>query len=118
MQRFTTSVFPSTNDDVVTSPYNALLSLARLTEHTDCVLPVENGALQDICSGLEGRARLLRPGTRAAGEWVGPSGAALHCLKYGTWKTLRINAFEATQAHLCLYPPHPGGSCRHGRQAL
>lgn len=33
--RFTASVFPSEDDDVVTSPYNALLSLAQLAEHAD-----------------------------------------------------------------------------------
>ncbi|KAL9652838.1 hypothetical protein ABK040_010870 [Willaertia magna] len=47
---FTTCVFPSKDsDDVVTSPYNAILSLNELTEHSDCVLPIENQALFDMC---------------------------------------------------------------------
>ncbi|PNH06176.1 Tubulin epsilon chain [Tetrabaena socialis] len=46
--RFTGSVFPSEEDDVVTSPYNAMLALAQLVEGADCVLPVENQALIDI----------------------------------------------------------------------
>jgi tubulin epsilon len=46
--RFTASVFPSEDDDVVTSPYNALLACSKLVEHADCVLPLENQALIDI----------------------------------------------------------------------
>lgn len=54
--RFTASVFPSEDDDVVTSPYNALLAASKLVEHADCVLPVENQALIEICNrcGLVG----------------------------------------------------------------
>ncbi|XP_064394668.1 tubulin epsilon chain-like [Halichondria panicea] len=47
--RFTTAVFPSADDDVVTSPYNSVLALHELTERADCVLPVDNQALMDIC---------------------------------------------------------------------
>lgn len=57
MFRFTTSVFPSEDDHVVTSPYNAMMSLSKLIEHADCVLPLENQALLDICRILENRAR-------------------------------------------------------------
>ncbi|XP_073390075.1 uncharacterized protein [Physcomitrium patens] len=46
--RFTQSIFPSADDDVITSPYNSLLSTMALTEHADCVLPLENQALLDI----------------------------------------------------------------------
>ncbi|KAG5455508.1 MAG: Tubulin/FtsZ, GTPase domain-containing protein [Olpidium bornovanus] len=70
--RFQTVVFPSEEDDVVTSPYNSVLALQRLTETSDCVLPVENGALMDIC-GKQDAAGKLRPavgckaGTRLTG---------------------------------------------------
>ena len=40
--RFVTAVFPSDDDDVITSPYNSVLAMKQLTEHADCVLPVEN----------------------------------------------------------------------------
>ena len=40
--RFVTSVYPSAEDDVITSPYNSVLAMRELTEHADCVLPVEN----------------------------------------------------------------------------
>lgn len=51
--RFACSVFPSDDDDVVTSPYNALLALNQLLEHADCVLPLENQALQEIATRVE-----------------------------------------------------------------
>eukprot|EP00741_Cyanophora_paradoxa_P019504 tig00021127_g18827.t1 len=51
--RFTTAVFPSADDDVVTSPYNSVLALNELAEHSDCVLPIENQALLEICSRAE-----------------------------------------------------------------
>jgi tubulin epsilon len=46
--RFTASVFPSKNDDVITSPYNSLLALNKLIEHADCVIPIDNEALINI----------------------------------------------------------------------
>eukprot|EP00357_Protocruzia_adherens_P006593 CAMPEP_0114993620 /NCGR_PEP_ID=MMETSP0216-20121206/12637_1 /TAXON_ID=223996 /ORGANISM="Protocruzia adherens, Strain Boccale" /LENGTH=481 /DNA_ID=CAMNT_0002357295 /DNA_START=138 /DNA_END=1583 /DNA_ORIENTATION=+ len=51
--RFTTCVFPSENDDVVTSPYNSIMSLNQLISHSDCVLPIDNQALMDICHRIE-----------------------------------------------------------------
>lgn len=45
VNRFVSAVFPSANDDVVTSPYNALLATHQLIEFADAVLPVENEAL-------------------------------------------------------------------------
>ncbi|XP_065886602.1 tubulin epsilon chain-like [Dysidea avara] len=47
--RFTTAVYPSGEDDVITSPYNSVLAMKELTDKADCVLPVENQALLDIC---------------------------------------------------------------------
>ena len=46
---FSACVFPSKDDDVITSPYNSLLSLNELSENSDCVLPIENQALYDMC---------------------------------------------------------------------
>ncbi|GAA5833566.1 hypothetical protein JCM11251_003528 [Rhodosporidiobolus azoricus] len=46
----TYSVFPdSTNSDIVVQPYNALLSLQRLTEYADSVVVLDNKALQNLC---------------------------------------------------------------------
>lgn len=49
--RFNTVVFPE--DDVVTGPYNSMLAMYQLTEHSDCVLPVDNRALFDILNKIE-----------------------------------------------------------------
>mmetsp|Transcript_13598 Transcript_13598/g.21240 ORF Transcript_13598/g.21240 Transcript_13598/m.21240 type:complete len:460 (-) Transcript_13598:203-1582(-) len=51
--RFTNSVFPSEDDDVVTSPYNSALALHQLSEHADCVLPTDNRALAEICRRVQ-----------------------------------------------------------------
>jgi tubulin epsilon len=51
--RFTVSLFPSEDDDVVTSPYNSMLSLAKLVEHADAVLPIENQALYDMVAKVD-----------------------------------------------------------------
>ncbi|KAJ4461873.1 putative Tubulin epsilon chain [Paratrimastix pyriformis] len=54
--RFATSVFPSENDDVTTSPYNSVLALGQLIEHADCVLPLHNEALMEICERTQSQA--------------------------------------------------------------
>uniref|UniRef100_A0A8C0JDM7 Tubulin epsilon 1 n=1 Tax=Chelonoidis abingdonii TaxID=106734 RepID=A0A8C0JDM7_CHEAB len=46
--RFVTSVYPSGEDDVVTSPYNSVLAMKELNEHADCVLPIENEVRESI----------------------------------------------------------------------
>lgn len=46
--RFSTVVFPSADDDVITSPYNSILALSKLNEFADCILPAENQALISI----------------------------------------------------------------------
>lgn len=46
--RFSTAIFPSENDDVITSPYNAFFALNELRKHADCVFPMENEALQRL----------------------------------------------------------------------
>lgn len=46
-------MFPSNDDDVITSPYNAMLALNMLIDHADCVLPVDNQALFDIVSRVD-----------------------------------------------------------------
>ena len=48
--RFCVSVFPSEDDDVITSPYNGMLACLN-SEHADCVLPIENQALLQLIGG-------------------------------------------------------------------
>ena len=54
--RFTSSVFPSGDDDVVTSPYNAAFAACELRDHADCVFPIENQALLEMCSVVDGKS--------------------------------------------------------------
>ena len=44
---FSAAVFPSAQDDVVTSPYNSLLAADQLRQHADVVLPMENSVRLD-----------------------------------------------------------------------
>ncbi len=45
----TYSVFPNAQDsEVVVQPYNAMLTLKRLTDHADSVVVLDNGALTRI----------------------------------------------------------------------
>lgn len=46
--RIVTSVYPTAEDDVITSPYNCVLAMKELTEHADCVLPVDNQVCLDL----------------------------------------------------------------------
>ncbi|XP_013804455.2 tubulin epsilon chain isoform X4 [Apteryx mantelli] len=50
--RFVTSVYPSSEDDVIISPYNSVLAMKELNEHADCVLPIENESLFDIVNKI------------------------------------------------------------------
>lgn len=51
--KFTASVFPSTDDDVITSPYNSMLACSKLVEYADCVLPIDNEALLRMVGGKD-----------------------------------------------------------------
>lgn len=51
--KFSVTVFPSEDDDVITSPYNTMLALNELINNSDCVMPVDNESLIDICNRVE-----------------------------------------------------------------
>ena len=70
--RFTTSIFPSKEDDVVTSPYNSILSLSKLIAHADCVLPVENQALINVCNTID-KSKGKSPSEKTGEELIGKS---------------------------------------------
>ncbi|XP_029318651.1 tubulin epsilon chain isoform X3 [Cottoperca gobio] len=50
-------------DDVITSPYNSVLAMRELTEHADCVLPVENQSLVDIVNKIKRMSHDGKPGS-------------------------------------------------------
>ncbi|XP_062510465.1 tubulin epsilon chain-like isoform X2 [Corticium candelabrum] len=56
--RFAIAVYPSADDDVITSPYNSVLAMHELTEKADCVLPIENQALVDLVMTINKAAAL------------------------------------------------------------
>lgn len=57
LYKFNISVFPSKDDDVITSPYNSVLSLNQLIENSDCVLPIDNQSLIDICNKVDSETK-------------------------------------------------------------
>ncbi|XP_061562900.1 tubulin epsilon chain [Cololabis saira] len=61
--RIVTSMFPSAEDDVITSPYNSVLAMRELTEHADCVLPVENQSLVDMVNKINAMSHGAKPGS-------------------------------------------------------
>ncbi|KAL8558491.1 Tubulin epsilon chain [Nucella lapillus] len=69
--RFVTSVYPSEEDDVITSPYNSVLAMRELTEHADCVLPVENQALTEIINKISQAVPSAKTGKRTYGPGQG-----------------------------------------------
>ena len=62
--RFATSVFPSTDDDVITSPYNSTLATAELIEHADAVFPVDNAALAELTNRAQAKQGNAGEGAR------------------------------------------------------
>eukprot|EP00036_Acanthoecidae_sp_10tr_P012996 CAMPEP_0206290352 /NCGR_PEP_ID=MMETSP0106_2-20121207/2576_1 /ASSEMBLY_ACC=CAM_ASM_000206 /TAXON_ID=81532 /ORGANISM="Acanthoeca-like sp., Strain 10tr" /LENGTH=440 /DNA_ID=CAMNT_0053720911 /DNA_START=229 /DNA_END=1548 /DNA_ORIENTATION=+ len=92
--RFVTAVFPSADDDVVTSPYNAMLAMNQLTQHADCVLPVENEALADICAKID-------KGKALAGRKAARAGSAIS--DAGGKKPLPWDAMNNVVAHSLLH---------------
>ncbi|CAN9507588.1 unnamed protein product [Ophioblennius macclurei] len=59
--RIVTAIYPSAEDDVVTSPYNSVLAMRELSEHADCVFPVDNQSLLDIVSRIKLMAHGAKP---------------------------------------------------------
>ncbi|XP_077018805.1 tubulin epsilon chain isoform X2 [Tamandua tetradactyla] len=86
--RFVTSVYPSGEDDVVTSPYNSILAMKELTEHADCVLPIDNQSLFDIISKID---RMVNSGK--LGTMVKPK--SLVTSSAGSVKKRRKKPFDA-----------------------
>jgi tubulin gamma len=66
----TYSVFPDTtdSDNVVVHPYNSLLSIRRLTQNTDSVVVLDNGALSRIAAD---RLHVQEPSFQQTNQLVG-----------------------------------------------
>ncbi|XP_017514269.2 tubulin epsilon chain isoform X3 [Manis javanica] len=85
--RFVTSVYPSGEDDVITSPYNSILAMKELSEHAHCVLPIDNQSLFDIISKID-----LMVNSGKSGTTIKP--ASLVTSSTGTFKK-RQKPFDA-----------------------
>jgi tubulin epsilon len=64
--RFATSIFPSADDDVITSPYNAMLATHQLSSHADAIFPVDNAALAELTDRAQARPVNAGEGVRSA----------------------------------------------------
>lgn len=53
VHRFVVAVYPSADDDVITSPYNCVLAMKQLTDFADCVMPIDNQSLVNIVNRIE-----------------------------------------------------------------
>eukprot|EP00842_Homolaphlyctis_polyrhiza_P004578 jgi/Hompol1/5120/HPOL_000431-RA len=53
---FVAAIVPSPTDDVVTSPYNSMLSLHQMQQHADCVLPIDNLSLGGIYERIHSKS--------------------------------------------------------------
>lgn len=73
--RFSCPVFPSEDDHVVTSPYNATLAASVLVNSAHCVLPLENQALAAISTRLEAAAAGKGSAARRAGATAAGRGS-------------------------------------------
>lgn len=92
--RFTASVFPSQQDDVITSPYNSILSLYELMQHADCVLPIDNQALINIVNEADAlKAKLGSTGNTKSEQ---PTMA-----KVTTRITAEIKSLRQDEQHHC-----------------
>ena len=90
MRRFATAVFPAADDDVITSPYNAVLAAHSLVEHADCVFPVDNAALIDLVDRVE----RPQPGTEQRVGSITENGAGVRAAAGGR-PVAPTHAFDA-----------------------
>lgn len=101
--RFALSIFPSEDDDVITSPYNALMTSRSLINSADCVFPVENQALMSFSHHSEEKSAKhpLRRSTAAALA----TGSGIYFLKVPMpyieliWQTEQSPAFAYCKTH-------------------
>jgi tubulin epsilon len=58
--KFSICVIPSSEDDVLVSPYNSMFSLNELINNADVVLPVDNQSLFNIVSKIEASQKKVK----------------------------------------------------------
>ncbi|CAL1535064.1 unnamed protein product [Lymnaea stagnalis] len=92
--RFVTAVYPSAEDDVITSPYNSVLAMRELTNHADCVLPIENQALVDIVNKITQAIPSTKTGKRVYSHPVVKTESALTAGTSGVVSSSKERPFD------------------------
>ena len=98
--RFATSVFPSADDDVITSPYNATLATAELIEHADVVFPVDNAALAELTTRAQGGGAVASEGQRGAALSDNATSRAVGGVGGAVTKAKAFDAMNNLVAHM------------------
>lgn len=98
----TYSVFPNAHEgDVVVQPYNAMLTLKRLTNHADSVVVLDNGALARIAAD---RLHVQTPTFDQTNQLVRRE----PCPVYASFLTAKINAGLNCDGRVHTNSPLPG----------
>ncbi len=101
-------MFPSADDDVITSPYNSILSLGQLIEDSDCVLPLDNESLIEISSRITSlQTQDMKPGKVKPFDSINNIAAHLllnltSSMRYGGSLNIDINGEEII--HFLMIP--------------
>jgi tubulin epsilon len=102
--RFTASVFPSEDDDVVTSPYNSILAAKQIIDHADCSFPLDNHALQALAQSEQDSQSKGRAVGRGETKDSAQTGAKSRSKGFDS-----LNNCAATMlCHLTASARHPG----------
>ena len=107
--RFSACVYPSEDNDVVTSPYNSVLSTNTLLSHADCVLPIDNAAIQSFAQMEASQRNNPKGGSPAKDVFTGVGAGA------GASKAAREKGFLEMNAVVVRMLCHLTASSRfHG----
>lgn len=96
--RFTTSVFPSSDDDVITSPYNSILSINQLCQHADCVMPIDNQSLIDISRRIADKKDTALAREGAGSAIPGPSSSSVTAASAAAKENKKSKPFDGMNA--------------------
>ena len=106
----TYSVFPNAQEgDVVVQPYNALLTLKRLTNHADSVVVLDNGALARIATD---RLHVQTPSFDQTNQLVRCVGDLLH---ESSWSSTAVgfNRHGCEHSDTAISGVHEQRPCRN-----
>ncbi|CAL8100371.1 unnamed protein product [Calicophoron daubneyi] len=100
--KIVTSIFPSIDDDVITSPYNTVLGLGQLTELADCVIPVDNLALASLTRPVKEKTANHKPSPTGRGAQTNQWPSAINPLNSGNSKAKPFDGMNNVVASMLL----------------